>query len=549
MMVRGGWRIGAAALLGAVVVAYGAFAWRGAEDRALLAAEAEARALLDAVASGVASNIAAAKATEELLARRLLDLAAVLDRELADRPGREEHFLVRFRREHGLRGIVLLDPDFGVRAAVGASVAPPGDGPLGRDRLGALEAESVARHARERGLGEREQIVLGFGESPFGQRSEFLVGRRAIAAGGYLVLRQSTEELAAFRERAGIERLLRDTAAGPAIAYLCIQQRDGRVLSAAGAVPENPPHEGAGWTPSGEGRVLDVALPAVWDAGGETILRVGLDAGPVEAVISRARSDVLVFTLLVLATGGGGLLLLVRRERRAVAEEERLRRAVEAKERFAALGRLSSGVAHEIRSPLNALSMATQRLRREAPPEDPEARARFDALTSALRDAVRRVDATVEDFLSLGRDRRAPDLVHVEIGELVREAIAGEQSDADASGPEARVTADRALVVRALANLLRNAREVAPPGTTDVVWRVSGGDVVVDVTDGGPGIPEAERERVFEPFHTARRGGTGLGLTIAREAVERMNGSIELGTSERGGARFTLRLTKAGDAE
>jgi signal transduction histidine kinase len=550
MAGRGGLRAGVAALLGAVVVAYAAFAWRGAEERALAAAEAEARALLDAVASGVESNLAAAQATEDLLARRLLDLASVLDRELAARPGREEHFLVRFRREHGLRGIVLLDDDLGVRAAVGASVAPPGDGPLSRDRLGALEAETVARRARERGLGERDPVVLGFGESPFGQRSEFLVARRAAATGGYLVLRQSTGELERLRERAGIERLLRDTAAGPAIAYLAIQRRDGTVLSGAGEIPDGPPRDATGWSETPSGRVLDVALPASWADPGGTLLRVGLAGAPVAAVIEQARRDVVVFTLLVLVTGAGGLLLLVRRERRALADEERLRRQVEAKERFAALGRLSSGVAHEIRSPLNALSMATQRLRREAAPEDPAARERFDELTRALREAVGRVDATVEDFLALGRDRRPSALAPHAIEEIVSEAIAAEHSDATTSGPPTRVIADRTLTlaVRALANLLRNAREVAPPGTTSVSWRANGRSVIVDVDDGGPGIPAGERERVFEPFHTARRGGTGLGLTIAKESVERMGGRIELAEAPGGGARFTVHLTKAGES-
>jgi len=546
-MAGRGVRVGASALLAAVVVAYGVFAWRGAEDRALDAAEAEARALLDAVASGIASNLAAARATEELLARRLLDLALVADRELASRPGREEHFLVRFRREHGLRGVVLLDGEFHVRAEAGASVAPAGDGPLGRDRLGLLEAETVARRARAAGLGDRDEVLLGFGESPFGQRSEFLVARRAAATGGYVILRQATAELEALRERAGIERLLRETAAGPAIAYLAVQLRDGEVLSSAGTIPPGTPQDGAGWTWTAEGRVLDVALPAAWDGEGRSVLRVGLDGAPVAAVISQARRDVLVFTLMVLMTAASGVLLLAQRERRAQLEEERLRRAVEAKERFAALGRLSSGVAHEIRSPLNALSMATQRLRREAAPTDPGARERFEALTGALREAVGRVDATVEDFLALGRDRRPVAWGRVQLGDLVREAVACERSDAVVSGPPVQVTADRVLLLRALANLLRNAREVAPPGTTTVAWCNNGRHVVVEVSDGGPGIPADERERVFEPFHTARRGGTGLGLTIAKEAVERMDGTIELGTSPAGGAQFTIRLKKAGD--
>ncbi len=546
-MLRRGSREGVALLLAAVVVAYAVFAWRGAQDRALDAAEAEARALLDAVASGVASNLAAARATEDLLAQRLVDLAAALDRGLAERPGREEHFLVRFRREHGLRGVVLLDDRLAVRASAGASVAPAGDGPFGRDRLGRLEAETVARRVRAAGLAEREELVLGFGESPFGQRSEYLVARRAIATGGYVILRQATAELEAFRERAGVERLLRDTAAGPGIAYLAVQRRDGEVLTSAGALPSGEPHEGSGWTTMGDRRVLDVALAAPWDADSHSILRVGIDGTPVATVISETRRDVVVFTLLVLATGAGGLFLLARRERRAFALEERLRRAVEAKERFAALGRLSSGVAHEIRSPLNALSMATQRLRREIVLDDPAARAHFEGLTAALRAAVGRVDATVEDFLSLGRDRRPAELRALEIGDLVREAIEGERSDAVASGPSLQVTADRVLLVRVLANLLRNAREVAPPGTTNVTWRTDGDGVVLEVIDGGPGIPPEERERVFEPFHTARRGGTGLGLTIAKEALERMGGSIRIGDAPDGGARFTLRLNAGGE--
>lgn len=247
-----------------------------------------------------------------------------------------------------------------------------------------------------------------------------------------------------------------------------------------------------------------------------------------------------VFTALALVAGTAVVVLLAVRARRDASLAE--------KERFASLGRLAAGVAHEIRSPLNALSMAAQRLQRDAAPVDPGTRAKFDELTAALRGGIQRLDATVREFLTLSEAGPPPECRPVDVALLADEVIAAEGGVARRA-PQSEplfVMADRALLAKALANLVRNARQIAPPGTVAVAWRREGGRGVIEVVDGGPGVAVADRERIFQPFFSRRPGGTGLGLAICRDAVERQGGEITVGEAPGGGARFAISLPVEG---
>jgi signal transduction histidine kinase len=95
-------------------------------------------------------------------------------------------------------------------------------------------------------------------------------------------------------------------------------------------------------------------------------------------------------------------------------------------------------------------------------------------------------------------------------------------------------------------NLLVNARQVLKEGGRVTVRTRAGskGDVVLEVQDDGPGIPPESRERIFEVFYSRRGGGTGLGLPIARQIVERHRGSIEVLSTEGAGATFRIRLPR-----
>jgi signal transduction histidine kinase len=555
-MGRKGLLVAGAALFTVLVLASGLYAWIEMQSRVLGAAEAEGKALLRAVAAGIQASLEGGGAVEDALADRLLRLAPLLEEKMAASPGRERRALREFVDAQALRGALLLDDDFRVRAAAGPRRPAPErpGGPLSASRLDQLENAALALRAKEAGLADAGSVVLGFGENPLRPRTEFLVGARAMSIGGFVLLRLDAQSLESFREESGVRWMLREAASAAAITYLDLRAADGTVLAADDPArvgrPVEPTGGSAAWREDGHGRrVLDVALPAPWKGPPEGALHVGLDAAPVEAVLDRARLGLGVSTLLVLLAGHGALWMIVRRERRLRRREAILRRRLEARERFASLGRLAAGVAHEIRSPLNALSMAAQRLRREAAPSAGPERERFEELTAALRGGVGRLDATVEEFLALGRERTPPEITALDPGSIVRQVVETEGPGTDIRPPETRclVLADPALLAKALANLVRNAWQAAPEGPVSIAWRRVGDSVRLDVDDGGPGLPEAERETVFEPFRTGRSGGTGLGLAIARDAVESLGGTILAGASS-GGARFTITLPAGGES-
>jgi signal transduction histidine kinase len=110
------------------------------------------------------------------------------------------------------------------------------------------------------------------------------------------------------------------------------------------------------------------------------------------------------------------------------------------------------------------------------------------------------------------------------------------------------VAGDRESLLLALRNVVTNAIEWSPPGSRAEVRMLAGADgIEIVVDDGGPGVPAAERARIFEPFHTGRaangrRVGFGLGLALTDSAVRAQGGRIEVGDSPLGGARFRIVL-------
>jgi len=552
----------AAASLGIVVAAFGAHSSADAERRALASAEAEARALLRSVAAGIESNLQASRAVVRLAGDHLADLVPEVDARLSVAPERADDVLAEFVAARGLRGAVWLGDDLAVRAVA----APPrrADGRTSPDApsvssIARIEAEALARRAAEAGLPSSPRADLGLRDSPFGARTEVAVALRAEASGGFLLLRSDAASLERFREAAGIERLLAAAGSSEGIAYLALADASGRVAAAhptslVGTLLPPALREPA-WREDASGeRVLDVtasgaeAEDAIDSSAGRLHVRVGLVAAPVEHVIDGTRRGAAVATALLLVLGPGAILLLASRTRRAAAREEALRREIEERERFAALGRLAAAVAHEVRSPLNALSMATQRLAREARPEEPGTQRRFDEFVAAQGRAVERIDRTVEEFVGLARADGPLETAPADVGEILADVIAAEEAAVErrAPGGPVVVACDRALLSRALANLVRNAVQCAPPGTVALAWRREGADVVVEVDDGGPGIPPEEREAVFAPFRTQRPGGLGLGLTIARDALRRHGGDVTVTDSPSGGARFVVRIPAGG---
>jgi two-component system sensor histidine kinase MprB len=214
--------------------------------------------------------------------------------------------------------------------------------------------------------------------------------------------------------------------------------------------------------------------------------------------------------------------------------QRRLRSTLREQRRFGA------DASHEMRTPLTALRGDIETLsRHELPP--PERAEVLDEMAAS----VDRLDRLVEGLLGLARvDGEAAEAERVDLGEMVAEIATADECAAVADGVV--VTGDRAALRGMLMNLIDNGR--AHGGAVRVAVAAEDGDAVVRVDDDGPGIAEADRDRVFDRFYRApaRRGtpGAGLGLPIARATAERWGGSLRL-VPNGSVTRFEVRLPLA----
>jgi two-component system OmpR family sensor kinase len=208
--------------------------------------------------------------------------------------------------------------------------------------------------------------------------------------------------------------------------------------------------------------------------------------------------------------------------------------------------------AHELRTPIAALQLQVQLMERAG------CEAERAAAIADLKAGVRRASRAVQQLLTLARQgssAESPALQEFDLGELARSVIAGhavlaaeKAIDLGYTGHEGEVLnlcADAAALQVLLENLVGNAIRYSPHGGhVDIsVSRHPAGNIVLEVSDNGPGIPPAERERVFDRFYrgtTTEEPGSGLGLAIVRAIAERHRAKLELGDSQTGGLRVRV---------
>jgi len=204
------------------------------------------------------------------------------------------------------------------------------------------------------------------------------------------------------------------------------------------------------------------------------------------------------------------------------------------------IGQIAGGVAHEVRNPLNAILSITEALFRE---DKIEGNPEFAPYIQHIRTQVNRLADLMNDLLDLGKPISAGNLQVLPLLELCRETMdlwqisgmAENRQGVITTGQDAAdtlVTADSSRFQQAIFNLLENAGHHSSAENT-IVMRLavstsSRGMAIVQITDSGGGIPEESLSRVFEPFYSNRRGGTGLGLSLVKHFIESMGGSVRI---------------------
>ncbi|HEY6339808.1 MAG TPA: ATP-binding protein [Candidatus Sulfotelmatobacter sp.] len=232
--------------------------------------------------------------------------------------------------------------------------------------------------------------------------------------------------------------------------------------------------------------------------------------------------------------------LLIMRDSESV---RRLGDEIEMSRRLSASGRLTRGVAHEVKNPINAIVLHLQLLQNKLAHSEPDARRHMDIIDSEIR----RLDRAVQTLVDFTRPRDL-HLEEVDLRRLLDEVALLAAPDAEAHGVTVErnapneplpITADIDLMKQALLNVVLNGVQAMPQGgVLTISSRRSGDAVVAEVCDHGCGIPHDLHEKIFELYFTTKKDGSGIGLAYAYQILQWHHGSVEFESEEGKGTTF-----------
>jgi signal transduction histidine kinase len=563
----------------------------------------KALALADALETASRNAIRGNALVEEMIAQRLLDNARLVDELLLTRPA-DPGWLERLSAMNRLQRVDLLDrdgrpyanpgppammgrgtgmgmPRTGASAGMGHGMMGPSPEATRAPATGERPPSEEARAERHRAMmmymwGRRwarptpdEGLPAAIRDQRFWRGSVFGVAVGARSFPGIIAVRADADYVLNFGKEIGVQQHVEELAGRPGIEAVALLDEELGVLahsdpSQVGRREADPAlrdalREGRTLTRlvSSEGtrRALEVVKPL--PLGGERtgLLRIGVSTEAMDQAWERDRLRAILLGLAVLGLGIVGMAAIFYTQHRHLRETRRLEAEIERRERLSTLGGMAAGVAHEIRNPLNAVSMGLQRLRGEfETAQDDE----YRRLLDLIQGEVRRLNGIVEEFLSLARPLTL-DLRATAVADLVAEVTGLVEAEATGAGVKIErglpadlppVRADRDRLKQVLLNLSLNALEAMPGGgTLRLAASAARQALTITVSDTGTGIAPEMRGRLFEPYVTSKARGVGLGLAIARRIVEAHGGRITAESEPGQGTRFRIALPLGGPAD
>jgi len=233
---------------------------------------------------------------------------------------------------------------------------------------------------------------------------------------------------------------------------------------------------------------------------------------------------------------------------RDMTEQRSMQKVIERQEKLTAMGELASGVAHEIRNPLDAIGVLGQRLDMEFSPTEDEQE--YHHLVRAIVSEVHRVNAIIQRFLKFARPPQLM-LAPSDLDELIEQYRPVLEGEAEAKGlhfrlkacSESKVSIDREQMQQVLLNLVQNAVEATQEnGIVTVTAGKRSGTAFIEVVDTGKGIPGKMLSQIFNLYFTSKDNGTGMGLSIANQIIQAHGGILEVESREGEGSVFRIIL-------
>ncbi|MEW5806452.1 MAG: ATP-binding protein [Acidobacteriota bacterium] len=297
-----------------------------------------------------------------------------------------------------------------------------------------------------------------------------------------------------------------------------------------------------------------VTVPVRIGGGREGEVRVGVSQQRIEEEIKSLRRELILklsitigISIILLFIAFLYVIKLLNKTRRLEAEAQTA-------DRLAYVGTLASGLAHEIRNPLNAMNMNLQMLEEEIGEKSFDGSEEFNELLKGIKGEINRLERLVNNFLAYARPQKL-NLSEGDINEAVSEVVRFLKPEIEQKKIDVNLNLDPYLpsveldehrIKQALMNILINAKQILKEGGIITVTTRMGseGRVIVEIADNGPGMSQEMKNKVFDIFFSTRGGGTGLGLPIAQKIIESHGGKIDLWSERDHGTRFTIFLPR-----
>ena len=484
----------------------------------------------------------------KLLVNALVDVGKEVDnRWKADRLSKE--YLKNFAEEKGLLLIAVLNKSGKV---------------VFQNRM--LPAEYLPGNPS--GTKKRQEITIELINQLGLQKKIAFVALKRRDGSGTIIIALDPGGLRYWCIRVAIERSIRELGGGEGqgLSYLVVVDPKGKTLGSAGRIPEpwKPGEINVSQLLSGarplesrkvvylQKELLDMGAPIYLNKEIAGYIRLGLDRGQAEAILAENRKNVYVFMGLTVLVAFLSMWLLYNNQNKHLAGIVKMERQLEKAQRLSALGQLAAGVAHEIRNPLNAISMASQRLKRDYVPADESKIQEFQTLTGVIRDEIRRLNGIIEEFLTFSRSRRL-DLHEFPVTDVLQKIVSliGEEAASVGIAIEthwdqvhAVIPMDVDKLQQALLNFIKNAMESISGGgkVTIRVDSATKGWISIRIVDTGCGMTAEEIESIFNPEYTTKEKGLGLGLPLAHEIIRGHGGEIRVTSQKDKGTTFEILL-------
>jgi signal transduction histidine kinase len=299
---------------------------------------------------------------------------------------------------------------------------------------------------------------------------------------------------------------------------------------------------------------LDLIEPILLNDQPELIVHFGIDDTIIENRFSGLRDSILRRILFGSSVVAGILSLALFYVLWLLKRAQEVEAEAHTADRLAYLGTLASGLAHEIRNPLNAINLNLQMVEEDLIASSTDA-GELGTLLKGIKQEIRRLDRLATNFLVYAKPLEL-EKQQFDVWDLLDEIALLVDRECAASGIQLvkndrsrplRIQADRDLLKQAILNLIVNAEEAIgsqETGQREIQLSADRQDkaTVIGVHDTGPGVSPDDARHLFKLFYSGKRGGTGLGLPIAQRIVESHGGQIGWKNAPEGGAEFTIRL-------